>query len=41
MHVYGGIPWRSVHEVMIRAALAAPNIVPDPPPFVLQVVPKS
>ncbi len=29
-------PWRTVHELMIRAALRTPSILPEPRPFVLQ-----
>jgi small-conductance mechanosensitive channel len=29
-------PWRTVHELLIKAALATPGILKDPPPFVLQ-----
>ncbi|MBF1999129.1 MAG: mechanosensitive ion channel family protein [Synechococcales cyanobacterium M58_A2018_015] len=30
------VPWRTVHEVLIQAALATPGILPEPHPFVLQ-----
>ena len=30
------LPWRKVHEVLIQAALATPDISPEPAPFVLQ-----
>ncbi|GAB4376789.1 MAG: mechanosensitive ion channel family protein [Elainellaceae cyanobacterium] len=30
------VPWRKVHEVLIKAATATPGIVPEPEPFVLQ-----
>lgn len=30
------VPWRKVHEVLIEAALATPNIQATPAPFVLQ-----
>lgn len=30
------LPWRKVHEVLIKAATAAPHILPEPQPFVLQ-----
>lgn len=30
------VPWRKVHETLIQAALATPEILPDPSPFVLQ-----
>ena len=30
------IPWRLIHETMIKAAQATPGIVPEPRPFVLQ-----
>ncbi|MGL4377415.1 MAG: mechanosensitive ion channel family protein [Microcoleaceae cyanobacterium] len=30
------IPWRKVHEAFIAAALATPDIISDPAPFVLQ-----
>jgi small-conductance mechanosensitive channel len=29
-------PWRTVHELLIKAALATKGILKDPPPFVLQ-----
>ncbi len=29
-------PWRTVHQLMIEAALKTPDILPDPAPFVLQ-----
>jgi small-conductance mechanosensitive channel len=29
-------PWKTVHELLIAAALATPDILPDPKPFVLQ-----
>jgi small-conductance mechanosensitive channel len=29
-------PWRTVHELLIRAALRTDGILPDPPPFVLE-----
>ncbi|MCX6602307.1 MAG: mechanosensitive ion channel family protein [Acidobacteria bacterium] len=29
-------PWRTVYELMIRAALRTPSILPEPRPFVLQ-----
>ena len=29
-------PWRTVHRLMIEAALKTPDILPDPAPFVLQ-----
>ncbi|MBV8630240.1 MAG: mechanosensitive ion channel family protein [Silvibacterium sp.] len=29
-------PWRTVHELLIGAALATPHVLHDPPPFVLQ-----
>ena len=29
-------PWRTVHQLMIQAALKTPDILPDPAPFVLQ-----
>lgn len=29
-------PWRQVHELLIAAARATPNVLPDPAPFVLQ-----
>lgn len=29
-------PWRKIHELLINAALATPNILQDPKPFVLQ-----
>jgi small-conductance mechanosensitive channel len=29
-------PWRQVHELLIRAALATPSILPEPRPFVWQ-----
>lgn len=29
-------PWRDIHELLISAALATENILPDPKPFVLQ-----
>lgn len=31
------VPWRDVHATLIAAALATPRILPDPPPFVLQI----
>lgn len=30
------VPWRTVHELLIAAALATPDILPEPEPFVLQ-----
>ncbi|MGF1494448.1 MAG: mechanosensitive ion channel family protein [Microcoleaceae cyanobacterium] len=30
------VPWRTVHEVLIAAAAATSNILPEPKPFVLQ-----
>ncbi|UBF25083.1 mechanosensitive ion channel family protein [Kovacikia minuta CCNUW1] len=30
------VPWRKIHEVMIKAAIDVPGIVSEPPPFVLQ-----
>ncbi|RMG07001.1 MAG: mechanosensitive ion channel family protein [Cyanobacteria bacterium J055] len=30
------IPWRQVHQILIEAALATPNVLDDPPPFVHQ-----
>lgn len=30
------VPWRKVHETLIAAALATPDVLSDPPPFVLQ-----
>ncbi|WP_216900831.1 mechanosensitive ion channel family protein [Synechococcus sp. CCY 9618] len=30
------VPWRQVHEVLIQAALAVPDILRDPRPFILQ-----
>ncbi len=30
------VPWRKVHQVLIDAALATPNILKDPAPFILQ-----
>ncbi|NJN75986.1 MAG: mechanosensitive ion channel family protein [Synechococcaceae cyanobacterium RL_1_2] len=30
------VPWRKVHDVLIKAALDTPRILPDPSPFVLQ-----
>ena len=30
------VPWRTVHQLMIEAALKTPDILPDPAPFVLQ-----
>ena len=30
------VPWRKVHDVLIQAALAVPDILPEPLPFVLQ-----
>jgi small-conductance mechanosensitive channel len=30
------IPWRKVHQTLIEAALATPEILPEPRPFVLQ-----
>jgi small-conductance mechanosensitive channel len=30
-------PWRSVHELLIRAALNTDGILPDPTPFVLEI----
>jgi small-conductance mechanosensitive channel len=32
------VPWRTVHELMIEAALKTPDILDDPAPFVLQKV---
>jgi len=29
-------PWRTVHDLLIAAALRTPNILKEPPPFVLQ-----
>ncbi|WP_072016496.1 mechanosensitive ion channel family protein [Neosynechococcus sphagnicola] len=29
-------PWRQIHQTLIAAALATPDILPEPPPFVLQ-----
>ena len=29
-------PWRTVHELLIRAALGTEGMLPDPPPFVLE-----
>lgn len=29
-------PWRTVHNLLIQAALATPGILPDPAPFVLE-----
>ena len=29
-------PWKTVHELLVSAALATPDILPDPKPFVLQ-----
>jgi len=29
-------PWRTVHQLLVDAALKTPSIVPDPAPFVLQ-----
>lgn len=31
------IPWRRVHELLIEAGLATPNVLTDPKPFVLQI----
>ncbi len=31
-----GAPWRTVHELLISAALATPHVLHDPAPFVLQ-----
>jgi small-conductance mechanosensitive channel len=31
-----GVPWRKVHDVLIEAARATPDILPAPEPFVLQ-----
>ncbi len=31
-----GVPWRKVHETLVRAALSTPNIRTDKQPFVLQ-----
>lgn len=30
------VPWRKVHETLIAAALATPDVLPEPTPFVLQ-----
>ena len=30
------VPWRQVHEVLIKSAQATENLLEDPPPFVLQ-----
>lgn len=30
------VPWRKVHEVLVKAAIATEHILPDPSPFVLQ-----
>jgi small-conductance mechanosensitive channel len=30
------IPWEKVHKALIEAAYATPDILPSPPPFVLQ-----
>jgi len=30
------VPWRQVHQLLISAAKETKNILPDPPPFVLQ-----
>jgi len=30
------VPWRQVHQLLISAAMETKNILPDPPPFVLQ-----
>jgi small-conductance mechanosensitive channel len=29
-------PWRTVHQLLIEAALATPNVLPEPKPFILQ-----
>lgn len=29
-------PWRTVHELLCRAALSTDGVLPDPPPFVLE-----
>jgi small-conductance mechanosensitive channel len=29
-------PWRQIHQVLVEAAKATPNILQEPPPFVLQ-----
>lgn len=31
-----GAPWRTVHQLLLDAALATENVLPDPKPFVLQ-----
>jgi small-conductance mechanosensitive channel len=31
-----GTPWQTVHEILIKAALATPNVQEKPAPFVLQ-----
>lgn len=30
------VPWRRVHQILVEAALATPDILPNPSPFVLQ-----
>lgn len=30
-------PWQQVHQLLIAAALATPDIIPEPSPFVLQI----
>lgn len=30
------VPWRTVHDLLVKAALSVPEIVREPPPFVLQ-----